>query len=69
MSRAIYPEHILLGRADKLHLGHLTTAIDSGIDVPNERIGFLDYMPPEMLAIKVCATRQGSGAGGEERAH
>ncbi|KAG2498335.1 hypothetical protein HYH03_003595 [Edaphochlamys debaryana] len=54
--RAIFPEYVMFGREDKLKLGHFTSAIDQRLDPPNERIQFLDYMPPEMLAVREMET-------------
>ncbi|GFR45653.1 hypothetical protein Agub_g7064 [Astrephomene gubernaculifera] len=68
--RAIFPEYVMFGREDQLKLGHFTSAINQRIDPPNERIPFLDYMAPEMLAVRVdepaglfSAASAGSGMG------
>ncbi|KAG2432988.1 hypothetical protein HXX76_008716 [Chlamydomonas incerta] len=50
--RAIFPEYVMFGREDVLKLGHFTSAVDQRLDPPNERIHFLDYMAPEMLAVQ-----------------
>ncbi|GLC37330.1 hypothetical protein PLESTM_000569200 [Pleodorina starrii] len=61
--RAIFPEYVMFGREDKLKLGHLTSAIDQRMDPPSERIPFLDYMAPEMLAVR-GEEAYGGGFGG-----
>lgn len=50
--RSLWPENLLLGKDDKLCVGHLTSAIDQQVDRPKTRVDFLDYMAPEMLAMR-----------------
>ncbi len=57
--RSIFPEHLLFGRGDRLLLGHFISAIDSRVDVPNERITFLDYM----VRMRVFVLEGGGGGG------
>ena len=51
--RSICPEHLFLARGRKLKLGHLTDAVHFGIQDMCERLGLLDYMAPEVLAVQV----------------
>lgn len=51
--RSLYPENIMFGRDDKLRIGNYTSLVDLKHDTPTERSNFLDYMAPEMLAMKV----------------
>lgn len=53
LCRALFPENILFGRDGKLRVGHYVSMIDMKLDKPTGRIDFLDYMAPEMLAMKV----------------
>uniref|UniRef100_A0A7S0WKQ3 Protein kinase domain-containing protein n=1 Tax=Chlamydomonas leiostraca TaxID=1034604 RepID=A0A7S0WKQ3_9CHLO len=73
LHRALYPENIMFGRDDKLRIGHYTSLVDLKLDSPTDRCDFLDYMAPEMLAMKddeermkalVSPTGEGVGGGG-----
>eukprot|EP00798_Chlamydomonas_sp_ICE-L_P013099 gene13099-3633_t len=50
--RAVTPEHILFGRENKLLLCNFISAVDMNFELPHERIRILDYMAPEMFAVK-----------------
>jgi serine/threonine protein kinase len=59
----VAPENVLVGLDDRVRLGHLTSALDQHSDRPASRLGLLDYMAPEMMAVRGGAERDLALAG------
>jgi hypothetical protein len=47
------PENVMMGKDNRLRLGHFHSAICFQQDPPRDRIALLDYTPPEVLAMAV----------------